>query len=312
MEGEMPRIPRLLNEGEATVYHVMSRTALDGFPLGDIEKDYLLNIIKKFAGLYFVDMLGFALMGNHFHLLVRMHPNAGYTDKGIQERVNCFYDGDKTIHISDVEKYRHKLGSLSEFVKDIKQSFTRWFNKENKRKGFFWGQRFKSVIVENGDTLVNCLAYIDLNPVRANIVEKPEDYRWNTLGYLLQTNNKDQFLSLEFGLPAEETLSFSEKLQNYRQFVYETGALPTEKGKSLNEHLVETERQKGFQVTRMERFKYRTRYFTDSGVIGSKQFVRENYQRFKGYFECKHDKVPVSVKGLDGLYSLKRLASNII
>ncbi len=62
----MPRIPRLLNAGEATVYHVLSRTALDGFPLGDIEKDYLLAIIKKFAGLYFVDMLGFALMGNHF------------------------------------------------------------------------------------------------------------------------------------------------------------------------------------------------------------------------------------------------------
>ncbi len=62
MEDEMPRIPRLINEGEATVYHVMSRTALDGFPLGDIEKDYLLAIIKKFAGLYFIDMLGFALI----------------------------------------------------------------------------------------------------------------------------------------------------------------------------------------------------------------------------------------------------------
>ncbi len=61
MEDEMPRIPRLINEGEATVYHVMSRTALDGFPLGDIEKDYLLAIIKKFAGLYFIDVLGFAL-----------------------------------------------------------------------------------------------------------------------------------------------------------------------------------------------------------------------------------------------------------
>ncbi|MCP4147256.1 MAG: hypothetical protein GY757_05850 [bacterium] len=241
-----------------------------------------------------------------------MHPNGGYTDENIQERVNRFYAGDKIIHISEVEEYRHKLGSLSEFVRDIKQGFTRRFNKENKRKGFFWGQRFKSVIVENGDTLVNCLAYIDLNPVRANIVEKPEDYRWNTLGYLLQTNNKDRFLSLEFGLSNEETLSFSEKLQNYRQFVYETGVLPTEKGKSLNEQLVETERQKSFQVTRMERFKYRTRYFTDSGVIGSKQFVRENYQLFKGYFECKHDKTPISVKGLDGLYSLKRLANNII
>jgi hypothetical protein len=49
------------------------------------------------------------------------------------------------------------------------------------------------MIVENGDTLINCLAYIDLNPVRARMVKTPEDYRWNTLGYLIQTDNKDHF-----------------------------------------------------------------------------------------------------------------------
>ena len=41
------------------------------------------------------------------------------------------------------------------------------------QKGFFLGDRFKSVIVEKGDTLINCLEYIDLNPVRAGIIEKP-------------------------------------------------------------------------------------------------------------------------------------------
>ncbi len=50
------------------------------------------------------------------------------------------------------------------------------------RRGFFWSERFKSVIVDNGDTLINCLAYIDLNPVRAQIVEKPEEYRWSSIG----------------------------------------------------------------------------------------------------------------------------------
>ena len=43
------------------------------------------------------------------------------------------------------------------------------------RNGFFWSERFKSVIVDNGETLINCLAYIDLNPCRAGIVEKPEE-----------------------------------------------------------------------------------------------------------------------------------------
>ena len=48
--------------------------------------------------------------------------------------------------------------------------------------------------------MINCLAYIDLNPLRAGLVERPEDYRWNSLGYHLQTGNKDNFLSLDFGL----------------------------------------------------------------------------------------------------------------
>jgi len=42
----MPRKARMIVEGESAVYHVMSRTALDGFVLGDIEKDYLLQLIK--------------------------------------------------------------------------------------------------------------------------------------------------------------------------------------------------------------------------------------------------------------------------
>jgi putative transposase len=70
----------------------MSRTALDGNPLGDEEKDYLLDTIKLFGKLYFVDILGFTLMGNHFHLLVRMHPEIKYKDEEIQMRVNRFYN----------------------------------------------------------------------------------------------------------------------------------------------------------------------------------------------------------------------------
>ncbi len=77
----MPRIARLLVKGESSVYHVMSRTALDGFPLGDVEKDFLLDTIKRFEKLYFVDILGLAIMGNHFHILVRMHPANNYLDK---------------------------------------------------------------------------------------------------------------------------------------------------------------------------------------------------------------------------------------
>ncbi len=48
-------------------------------------------------------------------------------------------------------------------------------------------------------------------------------------------------------------------------------------------------------------------YFTDSGIIGTKEFVSTNYQRFKDIFMSKREKVPRAVAGLDGVYSLKRL-----
>ena len=85
-------------------------------------------------------------------------------------------------------------------MREIKVGFARFYNRRHNRRGYFWGDRFKSVIVENGETLINCLAYIDLNPLRANLVERPEEYRWNSLGYHIQTNNKDNFLSTDFGL----------------------------------------------------------------------------------------------------------------
>ena len=65
---------------------------------------------------------------------------------------------------------------------------------------------------------------------------------------------------------------------------------------------------KEFELSRSDRFRYRTRYFTDSGIIGSKESVAINYQRFKHLFSSKHEKKPRPIKGLEGMYSLKRLS----
>ena len=78
--------------------------------------------------------------------------------------------------------------------------------------------------------------------------------------------------------------------------------------KVINDKVVKKERKKDFEINRVRRFRYRTRYFTDSGIIGSKEFVSTNYQRFKHIFHSKHEKKPKAVKGLNGIYSLKRLA----
>jgi len=307
----MPRISRMVIDDETTVYHVMSRTALDGFPLGDIEKDFMLNLIRRYSALYLVEILGFCPMGNHFHLLVKVLPEYKFTDEEIKKRYVGFYGDDRVFTEGLIPSLRAKLSSLSEFVREIKVGFARYYNRRHNRRGNFWGDRFKSVIVDKGETLVNCLAYIDLNPLRAGIVSRPDDYRWNSLGYHLQANNRGNFLSTDFGLKEFNVKSKKERIRRYRRFVYEAGAIDRPDkmhAKVIDAKVVAKERKKNFEISRISRFRYRTRYFTDSGIIGSKEFVAENYQRFRHLFHSKHEKKPKPIKGLDGMYSLKRLS----
>jgi len=152
----------------------------------------------------------------------------------MKKRYIRFYGNDLEFSPKKEASLRDKWARLSEFIKEIKQSFSRYYNKRHHRRGTLWGERFKSLIVENGETLVNCLAYIDLNPLRAGIVSRPEEYRWNSLGYHVQTNNRDNFLSTDFGL-----------------------------------------------------------------------------KEFKHHFNSKNEKKPKPVKGLSGVYSLKRLSEAV-
>jgi len=196
----MSRLPRFLRSNTTSIYHVISRTALDGFPMGPEEKDQLLELITKYAQLFFVDVLGFALMGNHVHLVCRVYPEDSVTETDVGQRYKEFFGQDRHLSEKDLEYYRKRWTSLSDFVKDIKQAFTRYYNRKRNRKGYFWGDRFKNMIVQEGKTLVNLLAYVDLNPIRAVIVKRPEDYRWCSLGYHVQTGNKDDLLNMDFGM----------------------------------------------------------------------------------------------------------------
>jgi len=306
----MSRNARFTLPHRPTVYHVISRTALPGFPLGDIEKDKLLDIIRYFSKIYFVDILGFAIMGNHWHLAVKVYPHE-YADRDeVEERFAGRYGDDVYFGDNEYEKFSKKWTDLSEYVREIKQSFSRYYNKRHNRRGFFWGERFKSLIVQEGHTLVNMLAYIDLNPIRAGIVKKPEGYRWCSLGYHVQTGNKDGLLSMDFGMKEWNEFDPSEIVRKYRQFVYETGAVDAGKGKVMDKKIVEKARKKGYKISRVDRFRYRCRYFTDSGVIGGKDFVQEVFDQVKHLLQSKDERKFTPVGGVDGVYSMKRLAGS--
>ncbi|WP_217640388.1 transposase [Desulfoluna spongiiphila] len=309
-EGVMPRTPRMVvtDSGQKAAYHVISRTALDGLPFGKVEKDALVRIIKRFSAVYCVDVLGFAIMGNHFHLLVEVSPGDMVSDDDIRKRFQLLYGKAAEFPEGRLEAYRDRFCSLSAYIKDIKQRFSCNFNQRKNRKGTLWGERFKSVLVEQGNTLIHCLAYIDLNPVRAGIVKRPEDYRWCSIGYHAQTGNTDGFLSSDLG-----TLGFGVddalmQFRTYREYLYHVGAIEKRGKANISKKVLDEEIAAGFEMTRVRRFRYRTRYFTDSGVIGSRAFVEASYETFRDHFQTTRDKIPKRVTGIEGMYSLKRLA----
>ena len=302
----MPRIARFLKEDEPTVYHVISRTALDGLPFKDEDKEYLLKLIKKWSKIFFVDVLGFAIMGNHFHLVIRMYPECEVSDEDVRKRYEKLYNL-KQVGLAELKRFKKKLCSLSWYVKEIKQGFSRYFNKKYGRRGTLWGERFKSLIVEDGLTLINLLAYVDLNPVRAGIVKRPEEYRWCSLGYHVQSGNRDDLLSVDFGMKEWNESDEEEIVRKYREYVYEVGAIDRGKGAVIDEEIVKEERKKGFRLRKSEIFRYRCRYFTDAGVLGSKRFVREVFEEIKGLLGSKRERQFVRVIGDAGVYSLKRL-----
>jgi REP element-mobilizing transposase RayT len=99
--------------------------------------------------------------------------------KADQEKEQAF-GREKTAEIFG--RFTRRMHDLSEFMRALLQRYTRWFNKRHGLRGTLWEDRFHSVIVESGLASRTMAAYIDLNPVRAGLVEDPADYRWSSYG----------------------------------------------------------------------------------------------------------------------------------
>jgi REP element-mobilizing transposase RayT len=93
----------------------MFRTSLDGFPFEDIEKDRMVEIIRRASKLYFSEILGFCIRRNHFRILVRMIPDTHFSDTEIKERFLRYYGKEgKETQFSDskIPYYRNKWARL--------------------------------------------------------------------------------------------------------------------------------------------------------------------------------------------------------
>ena len=150
--------------------------------------------VADFCG---VEILTYCIMSNHFHVLVRVRDGAQVTDGELIRRYRVLYPKPTKYQTASIEvmekalkeggdeadairgRLLARMGDVSEFMKAVKQRFSVWYNRSHQRYGTLWAERFKSVLVEGrGNPLQTMAAYIDLNPVRAGLVEDPKDYRF--------------------------------------------------------------------------------------------------------------------------------------
>jgi len=195
-------------------YHIASRCVRRSWLCGKDKitgnnykhrKRWLIDRIR-FLGQYFaVEVHAFAIMSNHFHLIIRYDPVAHlkWTDEGVAHRwlsvcpprtwageidVEAIPEA-KALLIADVKRLRHvrtQLGSISTFMKHLKQPIARRANREDGCKGHFFEQRFYSGALLSERAIVAAMAYVDLNPIRAEIVESIEQCKDTSIAERLQ------------------------------------------------------------------------------------------------------------------------------
>jgi putative transposase len=112
------------------------------------EEDYrfYLQYLKEFATKYGCAIHAYVLMTNHVHLLLT--PD--------------------------------KPDSAALLMKHLGQRYVQYINRTYKRSGTLWEGRFRSCLAQTEDYLLACYRYIELNPVRAAMVNQPQDYRWTS------------------------------------------------------------------------------------------------------------------------------------
>jgi putative transposase len=330
----MPRPRKLITRhvfGEpGQFFHCVSRVVNREFVFLDKEREKfaeVLRAVETFAG---IRVLTWTILSNHFHVLLEIPEKPedfDLPDVEFWQRIEALYSDEEVDEIRATfrsfrveiggaageilaqqyrQKFLERMLDLSESMKTLKQRFSMWFNRRHERVGTLWESRFKSVLVEgDAQTLMKVAAYVDLNAVRAGIVNDPKDYRWCGYAEALGSSTKEireksrGALCAVIGegstvkgdtggtMRSDEDAKEMRKewklvLAEYRKLLFGIGDETMTKKGGFTEEEVRAVWAAGGKLTQVQLLRCRVRYFTDGLVIGSKAFVED-------YFDCARD-----------------------
>ena len=278
--------------GRDAVYHCMTRTVNGEFLFKDREKEVLRRMIRQVADFSGVEVLTYCIMSNHFHVLVKVPDGRAVSDVELMRRYRVLYPKPTKYqeastqvmesHLragdEDAAEIRRKLlvrmGDISEFMKALKQRFSVWYNRSHHRYGTLWAERFKSVLVEGeGNPLQTMAAYIDLNSVRAGLVDDPKDYRF--CGYAEAVAGvveaKQGLIHIWSDRGAKRIDS---ALRAHRMLIFGKHASVPGLSEMTRERALKVLDEEDGQLSKAMILRCRVRYFTDGAILGSTEFVR--------------------------------------
>jgi REP element-mobilizing transposase RayT len=198
----MPKPRKALVSLDTTpYYHCVSRCVRRAFLCGEDaqsgqsyehRRQWIEARMKSLAAVFAIDLCAYAVMSNHYHVVLHVdRPQAaGWDEKEVIRRWRQLFLGhplaqrylagetllqaELAVVHERVALWRSRLSDISWYMRCLNESIARQANEEDHCTGRFWEGRFKCQALLDDKALAACLAYVDLNPVRAGMAETPE------------------------------------------------------------------------------------------------------------------------------------------
>ena len=182
-------------------YHCISRCVRRAFLCGkdahtgrcfEHRRGWIEQRLLKLAGIFAIDIAAYAVMSNHLHLVLHINTTTSqsWTQTDIIHRWHALFAGnslskravkgetlglfEQTLLNRYTATWQARLTDISWFMRCLNEPIARLANREDQATGRFWEGRFKTQALLDEQALMACMAYVDLNPIRAKMASTPE------------------------------------------------------------------------------------------------------------------------------------------